>query len=97
MPTAKRWLRRLRYAGQPRHRTLLLDRDWPSTDLFWDLAEAQLGDGATHLAFVIRSDLILRPRWSGVSAILDALITRPLVRQLAFTGAEEAVGQLGAP
>jgi len=91
LPTGRRWLRRLRYVGKPRHRTLLLDRGWPSPDLFWDLAEGQLDDGATHLAFVIRSDLILKARWEGVNAVLDALVRRPLARRLSFVGGEEAV------
>ncbi len=88
-----RWLRTLRYLGQPRHRTLLLDRSWPSPDLFWDLAEAQLDAGARHLAFVIRSDLILGPRWEGASAVLDSLLRRALVHRLRFVGGEEAVTQ----
>lgn len=93
LPWAWRWLRRLRYLGQPRHRTLLLDRSWPSPDIFWDLAEAQLDAGARHLAFVIRSDLILRPRWAGASAVLESLLRRPLVRRLTFVGGEEAVAR----
>jgi hypothetical protein len=86
-----RWARRLRYLGQPRHRTLLLDRTWPSPSMLWDLAEAQLDAGARHLAFVIRSDLILRPRWEGAWAVLEALLQRPLARRLRFVGGEQAV------
>jgi hypothetical protein len=86
--------RRLRYAGQPRHRTLLLDRPWPTPGLFWDLAEDQLNRGAGHLAFVIRSDLILRERWMRASAAFDALLHRPLVRRLEFMSGEEAVQRL---
>jgi hypothetical protein len=87
----RRWARRLRYLGQPRHRTLLLDRPWPSPDLPWDLAEDQLERGERHLAFVIRSDLVLSPRWTGASAVLEALLQRPLIRRLSFVGGEEAV------
>jgi len=88
---ARRWLRRLRYAGQPRHRTLILERAWPSPDHFWDLAEDQLARGARHLAIVMRSDLVLRPEWAGASEVLEALLRRPLVRRLAFVGGEEAI------
>jgi hypothetical protein len=91
MGPGQRWARRLRYLGQPRHRTLLLDRPWPSAGLLWDLAEGQLERGERHLAFVIRSDLVLGPRWAGASAVLEALLQRPLVRRLAFVGGEEAV------
>jgi hypothetical protein len=91
MGPGQRWARRLRYLGQPRHRTLLLDRQWPSAGLLWDLAEGQLERGERHLAFVIRSDLVLGPRWAGASAVLEALLQRPLVRRLAFVGGEEAV------
>jgi hypothetical protein len=93
---SRRWLRRIRYLGQPRHRTLLLDRAWPTAGLPWDLAEAQLESGAGHLAFAIRSDLILGPRWAGASAILGELLVRPLVRRLVFVGGEEAVARSGA-
>lgn len=93
---SRRWLRRIRYAGQPRHRTLLLDRTWPTAGLPWDLAEAQLDSGARHLAFAIRSDLILGPRWAGVAAVLEELLVRPLVRRLVFVGGEEAVARSGA-
>lgn len=91
MPWGRRWARRLRYIGQPRHRTLLLDRAWPSPELFWVLAEDLLERGAPHLAFVIRSDLVLRPRGAGAKTVLEALLHRPLVRRLGFVGAEEAV------
>lgn len=86
-----RWLRTAGYARRPRHRTLLLDRAWPAPGMPWDLAEGQLESGAAHLAFAIRSDLILGPRWAGASAVLEALLRRPLVRSLAFVGGEEAV------
>lgn len=89
----RRWLRRLRYAGRPRHRTLLLDRAWPSPGMLWDLAEGQRETGAAHLAFAIRSDLILGPRWAGTITVLEALLRRPLVRSLAFVGGEEAVAR----
>ena len=91
MGPGRRWMRRLRYLGQPRHRTLLLDRQWPSAGLLWDLAEVQLERGERHLAFVIRSDLVLGPRWAGASSVLEALRVRPLVRRLTFVGGEEAV------
>jgi hypothetical protein len=94
MARGSRWARRLRYLGQPRHRTLLLDRRWPTPGLFWDLAEDQLAGGAGHLAFAIRSDLILRERWPRASAVLEALLHRPLVRRLAFVSGEEAVRPL---
>ena len=96
-PVVRRWLRRLRYVGQPRHRTLLIDRGWPSPDLFWDLAEAQVDAGAAHLAFVIRSDLILRPGWTGASAVLEAGVGRSITRRLAFVGGEEALARSIAP
>ena len=96
MSRGRRWARRLRYVGQPLHRTLMLDRPWPSAGLLWDLAEDQLARGAGHLAFVIRSDLVLGPRWAGASAVLESLVQRPLVRRLTFVGGEEAV-QLAAP
>lgn len=89
----RRWARRLRFIGQPRHRTLLLDRQWPSAGLPWDLAEAQLEQGERHLAFIIRSDLVLGPRWAGASSALEALLERPLVRRLTFVGGEEAVAR----
>jgi hypothetical protein len=88
-----RWMRRIRYLGQPRHRTLLLDRAWPTPGLVWDLAEEQLEAGARHLAFVIRSDLIHRPEWIGTAAVLESLLTRELVHRLAFVGGEEAVAR----
>jgi hypothetical protein len=94
IPWARRWARRLRYVGQSRHRTMLLDRAWPSPELFWDLAEEQLERGARHLAFVIRSDLILRPPWAGAAAVLEALLHRPLVRRLRFVGGMEAVQRI---
>ena len=87
----RRWARRIRYVGQPRHRTLMLDRPWPSPGLLWELAEDQLARGAGHLAFVIRSDLVLSPRWAGASAVLESLLQRPLVGRLTFVGGEEAV------
>jgi hypothetical protein len=59
--------------------------------MLWDLAEEQLESGASHLAFAIRSDLILGPQWAGTSEVLEALLRRPLVRSLAFVGGEEAV------
>ena len=61
--------------------------------MFWDLAEEQLNGGATHLAFAIRSDLILQPRWAGASAVLESLLRRPLARRLTFVGGEEAVAR----
>jgi hypothetical protein len=88
---ARRWARRLRYLGQPRHRTLIFDRSWPTPGLFWDLAERQLADGAEHLAFVIRSDLVLSPHWARADAVIDALLDRRLAARLAFVGGEEAV------
>jgi hypothetical protein len=91
LPLARRWARRLRYLGQPRHRTLLLDRAWPNPDLFWDLAEDQLARGAGHLAFVMRSDLVLSERWRGAIALLEALTRRPLARRLAFVSGEGAI------
>ena len=91
MSPARRWARRIRYVGQPLHRTLMLDRPWPSPGLLWELAEDQLARGAGHLAFVIRSDLVLGPRWEGASTVLESLLQRPLVRRLRFVGGEEAV------
>jgi hypothetical protein len=91
LPRARRWLRRLRYLGQPLHRTLLLDRAWPSPALFWDLAEDQLARGARHLAFAIRSDLVLQPRWTATSGLLEDLLRRPLARSLTFVGGEAAI------
>jgi hypothetical protein len=94
LAAGRRWARRLRYLGQPRHRTLLLDRAWPTPELFWELAEDQVARGVEHLAFVIRSDLVLRERWTGVTAILDALLRRPLARRLAFVSGEGAIRRL---
>jgi hypothetical protein len=95
MPMRRRWLRRVRYLGQPRHRTLILDRAWPSPELFWDLAEGQLDSGVSHLAFVIRSDLVLHERWRGALAMLEALPRRALASRLAFVSGDGAVELAG--
>ena len=94
MPVLKRWLRAARYPGQPRYRTLLLDRHWPSARMPWDLAENRLVEGLEHLAFILRSDLILGPRWPATRAVLDALPGHQLAGRLAFMGGEQAAAYL---
>jgi hypothetical protein len=97
LPTTARLARRLRYLAEPRHRPLLLDRRWPSPEAFWSLVERHLGDSPTpYLAFAIRSDLWLRPRATGVEAILGSLLRRPLVHRLVATDGVEALALLKA-
>jgi hypothetical protein len=95
MPHARRWLRRVVFAGQSRARPMALERRWPSAGTFWDLAERALDDGAPHLAWALRSDVSLWPQFGGVASILASLVGRPLARRLAFGGGEDALVALG--
>jgi hypothetical protein len=59
--------------------------------------ERHLDDSPTpYLAFAIRSDLWLRPRATGVEAILGSLLRRPLVHRLVATDGVEALALLKA-
>jgi hypothetical protein len=74
LPSLKRWARRLRYAAEPRHRTLLLDRAWPSPATFWSIALDMLASQSEpYLAFALRSDISLTPRFRQIDALLRAL------------------------
>jgi peptidoglycan/xylan/chitin deacetylase (PgdA/CDA1 family) len=74
LPWHRRWVRRLRYAAEPRHRTLILDRAWPNPAAFWSVARDMLGSQAEpYLACAIRSDISLSPRFPQVEAILREL------------------------
>jgi hypothetical protein len=103
LPRLRRVVRRLRYLGQPLHRTLLLDRAWSSAAACWDVAEDRLAEmDQPYLAFAIRSDLLLRSRADGARAVLDELVRRPLAGRLRFTdgdgvvpGARPRIGSCG--
>jgi hypothetical protein len=95
MSPARRWLRRLAFAGQSRARPMAIERAWPSAGLFWDLAERALDDGAAHLAWAIRSDVSLWPQFERVSEVVSGVLRHPLASRLAFGGGEDALRHLG--
>ena len=95
LPPFRRWARRLRFAGQPRHRTLLLDRAWPSTEAFWSIVLRMLdGQSAPYVAAAIRSDVSLDARFAGVTAILDDVASAG--RRFVFEPPEQALARLAA-
>ncbi|MCI0344121.1 MAG: hypothetical protein L0221_01575 [Chloroflexi bacterium] len=95
LPLARRLARRVAFIGKPRHRPLTLWRTWPSATAYWDIVDGAVRDGAQHLAWVVRSDLPLRPAYPRVAEILATLRARPLARRLAFGSGEDALDRLG--
>ena len=96
LPPARRMARRLRYLGQARHRTLLLDRAWPSPAVFWSVTEAMLGAQARpYVAVAIRSDLALTSRMAGVRAIFDHHLASASRIPFVFEGPEATLADLG--
>ncbi|MEA2519082.1 MAG: hypothetical protein QOF49_1162 [Chloroflexota bacterium] len=92
LPPVQRWARRLRYVGEPRHRTLILDRAWPSPAVFWSVARGMLAtQSEPYLAIAVRSDISLSPRFAEVEAILREL---PTSAGFIFETPEVAVARL---
>jgi hypothetical protein len=95
LPAFLRLARRLRHAGKPRHRPLLLARPWPSVDAYWDLVERTLDQQQlAYFACAIRSDTILHHA-GRVEQLLDGLPRRRLARRVAFTDGHGALAALG--
>jgi hypothetical protein len=93
LPPLKRWARRLRYAAEPRHRTLVLDRAWPSPATFWSIARDMLAtQSEPYLALALRSDISLAPRFGQVESLLRELPAAGLA--FAFETPEVAVARL---
>jgi len=95
LPPLRRLTRRIVFAGQERNRPLTMERPLPTSGHFWELVERALDEGAGHLAWAIRSDLSLTPRFERVGTILIDLLARPLAGRLAFGGGEDALIGLG--
>jgi hypothetical protein len=92
----KRIARRVRYLGQPLHRTLLLNRPWFSPADPWELAEQRIAEmDRPYLAFVLRSDIAIRDEFGRTAAVLQALLRRPLARRLEFTSGVGVVSGFG--
>lgn len=87
-----RWAR---FAGQPLHRPLTLNRAWRSPDAYWSVVERALSrQRAPYLALAIRSDFVLRPDMTGMRPLLEALPRRALAKRLRFTDAVGAIEAL---
>lgn len=64
LPAWRRAGRRLRHAGKPRHRPILLWAPWPS-ELLWDIVARDVEAGELLvLPFVVRADTLLEPAWA---------------------------------
>jgi hypothetical protein len=95
MPATRRFARRLRYVAEPRHRTLLLDRAWPSPAIFWSVTARMLSrQERPYVAVAIRSDTALSARMPGVEAILDELVRTDQRWRFAFVDPMTAISRL---
>ena len=97
-PALPRWrqvARRVRFAGQLRHRPAELWSPIPG-DVFWRLAQRSLGDvERPYLCLAVRSDALIRPALaSAVNAKLEALASSSLVERLSFSTPVETLGRL---
>jgi len=96
MSPIRRLARQLRYLGEPLHRPHFLDRGWSSPGACWEIAERRLAEmERPYLAFTIRSDITLGPRFGSTDLVLRSLLNRPSVKQLAFTSPRRVLASLG--
>ncbi len=86
LPPWRRVARRVRHAGKPLNRPLLLWAPWPS-EVLWDIVARDVEAGQlTVLPFMIRVDTLLRPDWAAqFEAHMGALAHHPLKDRLSFT------------